>query len=131
MNAELEMLIQDIDKSARWADNRNADDCQAAIERIVEMIQKRYRNNSGTASLRPILTKTQMPDPHILVIIAGGPAVWTGSVWLSKSPYTNGSRIIEWPVKWWMYFPQDADVLGRPPAGPSEAAGRSAEGTIP
>ena len=50
-------------------------------------------------SVEAFRTCDRMPEPHQLVIVAGGVAVWTGSVWLSK---IDDNRVIEWPVEWWM-----------------------------
>jgi hypothetical protein len=44
---------------------------------------------------------SNVPEPNRLVIVAGGVALWTGSVWLSKTGDDN-CRVITWPVKWWM-----------------------------
>jgi hypothetical protein len=44
-----------------------------------------------------VSTRDRMPDPHIIVEVEGGRAIWTGSYWISMQ--TN--RVIEWPVIWW------------------------------
>jgi hypothetical protein len=46
------------------------------------------------------LTSEKMPEPHRLVLVSGGIATWTGSVWLSMTAQ-DAYRPIEWPVKWW------------------------------
>lgn len=54
-------------------------------------------------------TKDRMPEPHQLVIVDGGIAVWTGSVWLTKTH--NDNRVIEWRVGWWMPIPSQNDLI--------------------
>ncbi len=54
----------------------------------------------------PIKTCDLKPLPHQLVVVAGGVAVWTGSIWLSKTGDDN-DRVIQWPVKWWMPMPME------------------------
>jgi hypothetical protein len=54
---------------------------------------------AADASGIPIyLTRHVMPEPHQTVIVAGGLACWTGSIWLSMS---DDRRPISWAVKWW------------------------------
>ncbi len=50
-----------------------------------------------------IKTSDRMPDLHEPVRVAGGTAVWTGSVWLSQNPGDDFARVIEWPVTWWKH----------------------------
>ncbi len=52
-----------------------------------------------------IRTDQRIPDPHRIVIVPGGIAVWTGSVWLSKTG-DDSNRVIEWPVRYWMPLPK-------------------------
>ena len=61
------------------------------------------------------LTKDSMPTRHQTVIVAGGLAVWTGSVWLSKTGDDSGT-IITWPVKWWTPLIQMTDINYLPEA---------------
>lgn len=51
-----------------------------------------------------------MPEPNTTVIVAGGLASWTGSVWLSKSHGQGDRRPIRWPVKWWASLVYDTEV---------------------
>jgi len=66
--------------------------------------------NDKIVKLKVFLTKDFMPDPHRLVLVSGGVAVWTGSVWLSKTGDDSG-RVIEWPVKWWCSLLHDSDIV--------------------
>ena len=50
-----------------------------------------------------------MPEPHRMVIVSGGLAVWTGSVWLSKTGDSSG-RVIQRQVKWWMPIIDDTVI---------------------
>ena len=50
-----------------------------------------------------------MPEPHQMVIVSGGLAVWTGSVWLSKTGDSSG-RVIQRQVKWWMPIIDDLTI---------------------
>lgn len=54
-------------------------------------------------------TKDRMPEPHQIVIVSGGLACWTGSVWLSKTGDDN-CRVIRWDVKWWIPLIHDEDI---------------------
>ena len=72
---------------------------------------------SYNSAMQRIRTQDKMPQPHVLVIVAGGCAVWTGSVWLSKTGDTVLGRVIEWPVTWWMPHP-DHTLQSDPPVKP-------------
>jgi len=63
----------------------------------------------STRGLFVTRTSTKMPPVGELVIVAGGPAVWSGNVWISHAHQDR--RIISWEVLWWMPFPLDEDVL--------------------
>ena len=79
-------------------------------------IEQVCRNALGLDLLRPVnvvprvccivQTRDRMPEPHVLVIVSGGVAVWTGSVWLSKTGDDSG-QVIRWEVTWWMSLPVD------------------------
>ena len=53
-------------------------------------------------------TRDRMPEPHQTVLVAGGLALWTGSVWLSMTG-NDSYRVLEWPVQWWVRVPTGAD----------------------
>jgi len=77
----------------------------ADLEKQLAAERERREAAEATTNCGPISihrTKDMLPEPHFQVIVAGGIAVWTGSVWLS---YSDDRRVIEWPVEWWARIP--------------------------
>ena len=65
--------------------------------------------NNNLIDLHFYLTTDLMPKPHQMVIVSGGLAFWTGSVWISKTG-DNSGRVIQWQVKWWMPIIDDTVI---------------------
>lgn len=62
-----------------------------------------------TREITIYLTSEQMPEPHVMVIVEGGVAMWDGYRWVSLV-LESSHRVIQWPVLWWMpvmHFDED------------------------
>jgi len=68
-----------------------------------------------------IRTSDKMPDPMRTVIVAGGAALWTGSVWLSQTGPDCG-RVLAWRPEWWM--PLMGGAMEPPPFPGARADGK-------
>lgn len=79
------------------------------FKRRADLWEKLHDSQVSTRKVSVHPTRERMPEPHRIVIVAGGLATWTGSVWLSKTAEDTG-RVIEWHVSWWMPLLHDSDT---------------------
>ena len=82
----------------------------ALLERVRGMGEPKIGKEQSLATW--VRTSERMPEPNGVVIVEGGLATWTGSVWLSKTGNDSG-RVIQWPVTYWT-------LLITPPLMPPE-----------
>lgn len=86
----------------------------ALWERLHDAARDAYRESvwDRLETVGAVRTKDAMPEPHQLVIVEGGCAVWTGSVWLSYATASlDTDRNLLRAVSWWMAIPTGRDLI--------------------